>query len=56
LGFFSGFVVGPTAFGLLADAFGYGWAWQGVVLVFVGSAVVAPFIAGQAGPRPVTAS
>lgn len=41
LGFFTGFVVGPAGFGLLADTAGYGWAWATVAVVFLGSALTA---------------
>ncbi|OJF09751.1 hypothetical protein BG844_35860 [Couchioplanes caeruleus subsp. caeruleus] len=41
LGFFTGFVLGPTLFGLLADAGGYGPAWLAVAAVFLASAGVA---------------
>jgi predicted MFS family arabinose efflux permease len=36
LGFFSGFVIGPVLFGLLADHYGYGAAWPLVAVVFGG--------------------
>ena len=41
LGFFSGFVVGPAAFGVIADHLGYSVAWLFVVAAFAGSAGVA---------------
>lgn len=41
LGFFSGFVVGPTGFGALADAWGYGWSWIAVAVLFGLSGLVA---------------
>jgi predicted MFS family arabinose efflux permease len=41
LGFFSGFVVGPTSFGLVADQFGYGASWSIVGAVFAASVLVA---------------
>ncbi len=56
LGFFSGFVLGPTVFGLLADSFGYGWAWLWVMLVFAASAVTGSFITGKAELRPAAMS
>ena len=41
LGFFSGFVVGPSAFGLAADHIGYGASWSMVGSVFGASALMA---------------
>ena len=40
LGFFGGFVVGPTGAGLLADRAGWGAAWFLVAVAFTGAAVV----------------
>lgn len=41
LGFFTGFVIGPTGFGLLADHGGYGWGWIAAGCAFVAAAVAA---------------
>jgi predicted MFS family arabinose efflux permease len=40
LGFFSGFVIGPTMFGAIADGVGYQVSWSVVGVVFAGSALV----------------
>ncbi|MFU8852170.1 MFS transporter [Micromonospora sp. SL1-18] len=41
LGFFSGFVIGPTTFGVAADHLGYGVAWVAAGVVFAASGVLA---------------
>lgn len=48
LGFFAGFVVGPTLFGLIADRTGWTSAWPLVGVVFAGSALVALPVRGGA--------
>ena len=53
LGFFSGFVIGPTTFGLLSDTAGYHLAWLVVGAVFASSVLVALWVRRAAAVRPV---
>jgi predicted MFS family arabinose efflux permease len=48
LGFFGGFVVGPTGVGLLADRAGWGAAWVVVAGAFTGAAAVGALLALRA--------
>nr|MDT0657905.1 MFS transporter [Micromonospora sp. DSM 115978] len=52
LGFFAGFVMGPSTFGAVADLAGYGWSWALVSAVFAGSALVG-MGARRAATQPV---
>lgn len=45
LGFFGGFVIGPTAAGLLADHTGWFAVWLGVAVVFTGAAAAGALLA-----------
>ncbi|WBB98909.1 MULTISPECIES: MFS transporter [unclassified Solwaraspora] len=54
-GFFSGFVVGPTGFGLLADNGGYPLAWGAVAVVFAVAALAGLRLRSRTAAEPVPA-
>jgi predicted MFS family arabinose efflux permease len=54
VGFFGGFVVGPALFGVVADGYGYAWAWPLVAALFAGAALTSLRVRALYG-QPVTA-